>query len=573
MNKYRWRLNEISITDRDISRFPEISPVILNLLFQRGLKTQEEIDKFISPDYSKDLNNPLLFKNMPKALDRIYSARDKGENVLIYGDYDADGVCGSAILHKTFRKIGITFQTYLPDREKEGYGLNQKAIQQFAEENVNLVITVDCGISNANEVSLANKLGMEVIITDHHYIQEKIPDAICIIHPSLDPSYPFGSLSGGGVAFKLAQALLADPRSGLSKLEAEVFEKWLLDLAAISTVADMVPMTGENRVIVKYGLFVLAKTKNLGIKKLMEVSQVNENKLDTFTIGFQLAPRLNAAGRMSHANNAYRLLTTENIEEAIIIAHELNKKNIERQNLTQVYYEASKLQIGKVSEDIPAVFAVGQGWNKGIIGLVASKLTQEYSRPAIVFSKDTTDDFYTASARSIPELNLIEALGELNGYFMRYGGHKGAAGFSIKQELLEEFQGKFSELCKNKLKGVAFIPEITIDSKIKISQIDWQMIESLDNFLPYGEANPKPKFLIEGAVVVLAETVGQDSSHLRLIVKDEGIKRKIICFGFGSVCELLKPGDRLNAVCEIGVNEWNGNKEIQLSLNDFKKHG
>jgi len=568
MNKYQWKIKEQApVKEAD---FPEIGPSALRLLFNRGLTTQEQIDEFLSPDYSRDIHDPFLFTQMKKAVDRLYQAKKTGETVIIYGDYDADGVCGSSILHKAFTKIGLNFKTYLPDREKEGYGLNQPAIQEFAKQGIKLIVTVDCGISNTEEVALANSLGLEVIITDHHHVPEKEPEAYAIIHPSWDKKYPFKNLCGGGVAFKLAQGLLRDLKSGLTEKESSSFEKWLLDLVAISTVADMVPVLGENRTLIKYGLIVLAKTKNLGLDCLFKAAVINPEKIDTFTIGFQIAPRLNAAGRMSHANNAYQLITTENLEEALVIANQLNKSNTDRQNLTEKMVTEAKKQIGEINDKIPVIYAVSEGWNKGVIGLVASKLVQEYARPAFALSQD--GDILVASGRSVPELNLIESLDSISDLFLRYGGHSGAAGFSLKKEKFEEFKKRFSDLAKKKLKGCKFELTLLLDQEITLQQADWVLVETLENFKPYGEGNTRPKFLINNLELLMAETIGQDGSHLRLMVKEGEIKRKIICFGFGEICQLLHPGDFIDVACEISINQWNGNKEIQLSLIDIKKH-
>lgn len=555
--------------DAPVCAFPEAPNLALQLLFARNLRTEEQIKSFLRPDYSRDLNDPWLFSQIKAAIDRIYQAKEKKEQIVVYGDYDADGVCGSAILARTFKKIGLSFTTYLPHREKEGYGLNVKAVESFADDKAKLIITVDCGISNFEETALAGKLGLDVIITDHHHVPPKPAEALAIIHPSWDTVYPFKFLSGGGVAFKLAQALLSDKRSGIALTEAKTFEKWLLDLVAISTIADMVPLTGENRVLVKYGLTVLAKTRNLGLSCLIKSALINSEKIDAHTVAFQIAPRLNSAGRMSHANNAYQLLVTENIEEALVIANSLNKSNTERQSLTDKMVTEAINQIGNVEPETCAVIAVQEKWNKGVIGLVASKLVQTYNRPALALVKE--DSILTASGRSVPDFNLIEALDALSDLLLRYGGHAGAAGFSVKSENFGEFKEKFLQLAQKKLLGNDFLPVLKIDAFASLSETDWSLVETLENFKPFGEANPRPKFLFKDLEVVLAETVGSDGSHLRLLVKEGDFKRKIICFGFGAVCSQLKPSDKIDAVCELGINEWSGNKEIQLSLIDICK--
>ena len=568
MNKYKWLVKE-PLNQKTQEQFPEISPVALQLLVDRGLDTQEKIDEFLKPDYSQDIHDPYLFSQMETAVNRLYLAKEKKEKIVIYGDYDADGVCGSSILFQAFKKVGLDFETYLPDREKEGYGLNQKVVKDLADQGARLIVTVDCGISNRAEVELAGALGLEVIITDHHFVPEQLPKALAIIHPRLDDSYPFRDLAGGGVAFKLAQAMVSHPKSGLGKKEREAFEKWLLDLVSISTVADMVPLLGENRTLVSHGLIVLAKTKNLGLQKLMEVGGINQDKLDARTIGFQIAPRINAAGRMAHANNAYQLLTTENLEEAIVIASQLNKRNLERQALTDQLVSQAKEQLGEVKDNQAVLFAWGEGWNPGVIGLVASKITQEYVRPAIVLSFDGQG--YVGSGRSIKEFDLIKALDKFSSYFIKFGGHKGAAGFSLTKDKFEDFKFGFEAYAKQALKGVELTPSLLIDKTISLAEVDWPLVEILEQFKPYGMGNYQPRFLIKDLAVEAAETVGATGNHLRLMVKQGDLKRKIICFGFGEICEQLKPGDMIEAVCEVGVNQYNGNKELQLSLIDLKK--
>ncbi|MCX6785534.1 MAG: single-stranded-DNA-specific exonuclease RecJ [Candidatus Komeilibacteria bacterium] len=568
MNKYKWRL-KTAPPAQFFQQFPEISPAVLTLLYDRGLTEQAQIEEFLSPDYSHDICDPYLFSQMKTAVERIYQAKVKNEPVVIFGDYDADGVCGSAILARVFKELGLNFTTYLPDREKEGYGLNIKAVEEIARGGAKLIITVDCGISNAAEAARVKELGLDLIITDHHHVPINSPEALAIIHPAWDKNYPFKFLAGGGVAFKLASGLVKD-RHFTAGENREGLEKWLLDLAAISTVADMVPLIGENRTLVKFGLVVLAKTKNLGLKKLMEVAGINPEKLDTFSLGYQVAPRINAAGRMDHANTAYELLTTDNVEEAITLAHQLNKRNTERQQLTEKLVTEAKAQLKSLAP-LPLLLIVGgENWNPGIIGLVASKLTQDFARPALVYSFDGIR--YVASGRSIKEFNLIEALDKLSDYFIKYGGHAGAAGFSISPEKFEEFKQKIIALATEQLTGRELIPTLTIDQELTLAQVDWPTVNALEQFSPYGEGNLKPRFLIKDLTVVLAETVGETGSHLRLMVKQGLLTRKIICFGFGELCPLLAPGQKIDAVCELGVNQWNGNQELQLSLIDLKGH-
>ncbi|MDP2587017.1 MAG: single-stranded-DNA-specific exonuclease RecJ [Candidatus Komeilibacteria bacterium] len=569
MNKYRW-LVKPTINEAIKQQFPELPVTVLQLLDDRGLTTQAQIDEFLHPDYSANIHDPYLFSQMKLVVDTLYQAKADGHKLAIFGDYDADGVCGSAILHQVFTLLNFDFVTYLPDREKEGYGLNAKAVKILADQGVKLVITVDCGISNVADIELANSLGLQVIITDHHHVPDQVPPALAIIHPGWDKNYPFKFLAGGGVAFKVGQALLRDSRAQLPVGQSAVaLEKWLLDLASISTVADMVPLLGENRTIVKYGLIVLTKTKNLGLAKLMEVAAINQDKADATTIGWQLAPRINAAGRMAHANSAYELLTTANIEQAIVLAGQLNKRNTERQSITEKLFTEAKQQLGAVTADQPVLIAVGEKWNPGLLGLVSSKLTQEFSRPSLVLS-DQGGESYVASGRSIKEFNLIEALEHFKDYFLRFGGHAGAAGFSLAKTKLEAFKKDFSAYVGQKLAGANLTPTLMIDRELILNEVNWDLIEALEEFKPFGENNYKPRFLLKNVAVVVAEAIGADKTHLRLLVSQGERREKIICFGFANVCASLKPGDQIDVVCELGINQWNGNREIQLSLVDIK---
>jgi len=570
MNKYQWVIKE-NIAKDVAPKLPKLHPVISQLLFDRGLVTPEQIQQFLQPDYGNDVYDPYLFSQMQRAVDRIFSAQAAREKVIIYGDYDADGVCGSAILTKVFEEMDLDFETYLPNRELEGYGLNAKAINELADKKAKLIITVDCGISNNNEVELVKKLGMDVIITDHHHSPGSLPKAWAIIHPGLDPGYPFKDLSGGGTAFKLAQALLRQLKKKSGSAEDPAAEKWLLDLVAISTVADLVPLMGENRALVKYGLLVLGKTKNLGLQKLMEIAGLNLQKVDTRAVGWQIAPRINAAGRMDHANSAYRLLTTANVEEAITIASGLNKRNADRQSLTEKLIEESKKQIGPVPGDLPVIFSWGADWPVGVIGLVASKLTNLHGRPAIVLSKQ--GEKLVASGRSIQEFNLIEALTKFKDYFDKFGGHSGAAGFSIGAGKFDEFKAKFTALAQEQLAGMSFMPRLIIDAQLELKDFTWPLLEALKKFEPFGQSNFKPRFLIKDLTVMSCENVGQGDQHLRLIVRQGNEQRRVICFGFGDYLEKLNPQDQVEMVCEAGINKWNGSQEIQLSLVDIKPAG
>jgi len=563
---YIWKLPHKPTQDF-IEKFPELHPVAVQLLYNRGLKTQQQIDEFLNPDYSQDVHDPHLFKDMEKACQRIYQAIKNKELITVYGDYDADGVSASVILWSILKNLGAPVDVYLPHREKEGYGLNKKAVEQIATKS-KLIITCDCGISNIEEVSLANSLGVDVIITDHHTIPETLPKALAIIHPQVKGEiYPFKYLAGGGVAFKLAQALLSHQHNDFSAKEKEVNEKWLLDMVALSTVADMVPLLGENRTLLKYGLMVLKKTRRLGLKKLIQVANLDIDKIDARTIGFSLAPRVNAAGRMDHANLAYYLMIEEDEDQATKLASDLNQSNLDRQKLTEKIVKEAKAQNIDVNEPLLSFYS--PDWASGLTGLVAGRLSRDYSRPVFVMTK--VDEVIVGSGRSIPEFNIIQALQANEKMLIKYGGHPQACGFSISADQREEFVKVIKLLAVQKLKNVQFQPSLDIELAINFEDISWELLDLLEKFHPYGQNNPEPLFMSTGLSVTSIRQVGGDGQHLKLEVAKGNKSRGAIAFGLGKIS--LELGDKIDIVYNLTINQWNGNREIQLIIKDIKNNG
>ncbi len=588
----RWVVvDPIMQTEKD--KFPEINPVVLQLLWNRGIKTQEEIDVFLGPDYSRDVHSPWLFSNMRAAVDRFFSALEKDQVITIHGDYDADGVCGTAVLYTTFKEIAEKFSNpssmgseiepdqrsvrriseiniYIPHREKEGYGLSTPTVEHLRKNHdTGLIVTVDCGISNVEPIARAKELGIDTIVCDHHDVPEQQPDAV-VVHPRLpNETYPYKELSGTAVAFKFAAALIEEARArGLGFPEGH--EKWLLDLVAISTVTDVMKMTGENRTLEKFGLVVLNKTRRPGLKKLFEVAGISDKKLQSWNIGWQIGPRLNAAGRVNHATDAFELLTCEDETQANKLAKKLDQENKERQSISSALYVQAKEQIGEV-KDQKLLIAVGEDWPLGIVGLVAGKLCNEYHRPVFVVTK--RGDEYSGSGRSIPEFNITDALKQAEEHMDRFGGHPQACGFSIQgTENFEQAKVKMIEFAELKVKGKDLTPRINIDTEITMDQINWSLVEELEKFRPFGEGNEQPLFVTRGTQVVAAETVGADGQHLRLTLNPEkgGKMWKAIAFRMGDWAERLELGSVIDIVYEIGINEWNGNREIQIKINDLQ---
>ncbi len=547
--------------------FPEVSPVVLQLLYNRNLKTQDEIDEFTNPDYGQDIHDPYLFKDMKKVIARIQQALKNKEKILVHGDYDADGVCGAAIIVSALKIIDpdCNVDVYLPHREIEGYGMNVNSVEEFSKNGVSLIITADCGTSNIEEVKLANERNIDVIITDHHVPHEELPAAYGIINAWVEgENYPCQQLAGSGVAFKLCQALLKE-----NKIE-EAQEKWLLDLVAIGTIGDYVPLVGENRTLTKYGMIVLKKTRRLGLQSLMKVINLPVNKIDTRSIAFQLVPKLNAAGRVDHANTAYQLLVSGLKEEADKVAVGLNKLNQERQKITERMTQEAKAQLGEVTDDQYVLMAEGKDWPAGLVGLVASRLMDEYCRPTIIVGR--RQGLVIGSGRSLPEFHIANALKELEDLFTHYGGHRQACGFTLKDGVkVSDLKKAINNLARQQLKTEDMAPKVYVDMEIKFNQIDWDLVQVLESFAPYGEGNSTPLLVSKQLEVIDWERVGADRKHLRLVVRDDSmVVRRFIGFGFGHWGDKLTTQDRIDAVYELGVNEWNGTRELQLKLVDLK---
>ncbi|MBU2579786.1 single-stranded-DNA-specific exonuclease RecJ [Patescibacteria group bacterium] len=564
-------------------KFPEYSSLTARLLYARGLKTQREIDEFFNSDYEEDIHNPFLLKGMKKAVKRVLQAVEKEEKILIYGDFDADGVCSTAILCLTLKHLGVKkLKIYIPDREKENHGLNKKAIKEFSKEGVNLIITVDCGSTDLKEVSLANSLGMDVIITDHHELRDELPKTVAIINSlQKGDKYPFKKLCGAGIAYKLACALLSSN---------ETFKKWLLDLTAIATVSDVMPIVGENRTLVKYGLGVLAQTKWLGLQELMKVSQIDPlitkpslngeaplTNLDTRTIGFVIGPRLNAASRMDHANSALRLLITKNKREAMELAAQINQNNSARQNLTtKIVQEVEKciLEKEKKGKSSKLIFEGSAEWPVGLVGLIAGKIASKYCRPAFIYHQ--AGELIHASGRSASQVDLVGVIKQGSDFLDDYGGHKDAAGFRMKKKNLKKAKDFFKKIVEKELKGKELIASLEIDAELSLREMNWQTYDEIQKFTPFGRGNLEPRFSAKGMEISEIRTVGNGDKHLKLslMMFDSEQKKaknfKAIAFGLGERGEHLKKGDSVDIVFEFIINEWNGCRELELKVVDIK---
>jgi len=560
-----WKLSE-PIDDARKTKYPDIDPVILQLLSNRGISSHQDCEAFLNPNY-EDMHDPFLFRDMQKAVDRVRAARDGNQTVFVYGDYDADGVTSSAVLVEALRLAGISnTRVYIPHREKEGYGLNAGAIDYIAAQGAALIIAVDCGTSSVDEVAYARTKGLDVIICDHHEEPLALPKHVAaFLNPHLaGETYPFKSLAACGVVFKFIQAMWKS--FGLPTGQ----EKWFLDLVAIATVADMMPLVGESRIFTAFGLTVLNKTKRPGLQSLIALSQVEPGRVGAYEIGFVIAPRLNAAGRIDHANTAYELLETPHASRAAELAQSLNETNKERQSETaRITKEASE----QVASQLPAkvLVAKGEDWPVGVVGLVSGRITEQFFRPSLVVTK--SEKGLVGSGRSIPGFNITEALAEASEYLERFGGHEGACGFTLKsKDALPPFIEKLNAIADRKLKDEDLTKTLPIDMELSLGQTDWELLTLLERLEPHGMGNPMPKFASYGVRVVDVFLMGQDGQHMRIKLEQGGATHQAVAFGFGKFFPgALNQGDLIDVVYTIGVNEYNGRRDIQLKVVDIKK--
>lgn len=513
--------------------------------------------------------DPFLLRDMDKAVERIITAINKDENVVIFGDYDVDGITSTAVVYKILQKLKVKVDYYIPHRINEGYGMNKKAIDFLANKKTNLIITVDNGISNKEEVIYAKKKGIDIIITDHHELPKILPNAVAVINPKRkDQKYPFKDLAGVGVAYKLVLALIQEiNRRKEKEVISEGHLKWYLDLVALGTISDIVPLNDENRIISHFGLVVLSKTRNLGLKILEKVAGIDLKNSDPFMVGFQIAPRLNAAGRMEHAATALELLISNDEGEAGVLAMKLDKLNRERQDVVSANIEVLKKDFTK-KEIENIILLKNEKWTSGIIGLIAGRVSEMYSRP--VFCMAVEKETIKGSVRSSVAFNVIETLNIFEKIFINYGGHKGAGGFSLKVGDYDVFQAQVSQYAKNKIKEDDLTQQLKIEKEIIFSEITQSVFEEIKKFEPFGNANEEPLFLTKKVLVKEAKKVGKENTHTKLKLTQGDITFSAILFNHGEMGDQLYYGKDLDIVYKIVENEWNGRKSLELKIEDLK---
>lgn len=529
---------------------------LLELLLDREIDTPEKIERYLHPK-REDLLDPMLMQDMDKAVNVIRDAIEKHEEITVFGDYDVDGVTATAILLTYLRKQGAQVGFYIPDRHGEGYGLNIAAIEQIATHS-KLLITVDCGITCAAEVARAKELGMRVIVTDHHQLGPQIPECEAVLNPLLG-HYPFRRLCGAGVAFKLVQAM-----GGTEAIEP------LWELAALATIADIVPLMDENRVIVYYGLAAMAATQRPGLIALMESAGVDLQKVSSSDVAFRMAPRINAGGRLALASRGVQLLTTRRMDTAREIAEELNQDNIRRRELEiEIFQRADEMtrqQIDFMNER--AIVVCGEGWNPGVIGLAASRLVEKYKWPTILLSRD--GDICVGSARSIPGVNIHEAMSTCRDLFIRFGGHAQAAGLTIEAKNVPEFKRRLSEAIREQAAPEAFIPTEEYDLELELSEMTEAFVDAFSAMQPTGFGNPAPVFCVRGVHTTDVRTIGKDGAHLRMRLAQGSDMRSAIGFRMGDRAANLP--EVIEAIVTLSINVWQDKRSVQCELRQMQAY-
>lgn len=561
----RWTIKPKPETEQinHLAKVLKVDVLVAQLLLQRGISTYEEAKDFFRPQL-EDLHDPFLMMDMDIAVSRIETAIANNENILIFGDYDVDGTTAVSLVSSYLLSYYPNVATYIPDRYGEGYGVSYKGID-FAEDNdFSLIIALDCGVKAIDKVDYAKEKGIDFIICDHHRPGDKLPDAVAVLDPKrADCAYPYDELCGCGVGFKLIQAL------GSRKGETIYDQTQYLDLVATAIGADIVPMTGENRILAFYGLQVINEAPRVGFKAIID--QVNKASLTITDVVFIIAPRINAAGRMKHGQHAVNLLTETDLQQATKFAAEIEKFNTDRRGLDQEITQEALVQIQENHEEEGFTSVVyKETWHKGVIGIVASRLIETYYRPTLVFTK--SGDTLAASARSVKGFDVYNALEGCSDYIEQFGGHKYAAGLTLLESQYNNFKHQFEKVVKESIDPQLLVPEISVDAIIELKDINPKLMRILRQFAPFGPGNMSPIFMAENLVETgYAKGVGQDAAHLKFAVtQNDSHKIGGIGFNLGNKLPLVTSRKPFSAVFSIDENEWKGNVSLQLKLKDIK---
>lgn len=558
-SKYDWQIATNFSDESFIKKAKKLGleASVANLVYQRGIQTEEALRDFLEPSLDQ-LHDPYELHDMDKAVTRIRQAIENYEQILIYGDYDADGMTSASIVKEALEQLGAECQVYLPNRFTDGYGPNASVYKYFIEnQGISLIVTVDNGVAGHEAIELAQSMGVDVIVTDHHSMPEVLPDAYAIIHPEHpEADYPFQHLAGCGVAFKLATALL------------EEVQVELLDLVAIGTIADMVSLTGENRILVKYGLSVLKNTQRIGLQELFKIAGIQENEVDEETVGFQIAPRLNALGRLDDPNPAIELLTGFDEEEARDIALMINQKNEERKEIVQKIYDEAKTM---VDLNKPVQVLAGEGWNPGVLGIVAGRLLEELHQPVIVLNIE--NGLAKGSARSIEAVDIFEALDPHRDLFVAFGGHAGAAGMTLEASKLEALSQVLVAYIEDNQVDLSTKNELFLDEELSLPDLTLETLKNFEKLAPFGMDNKKPVFYLKDFKVENAHTMGAGNTHLKLKISQADAVFEVVAFGLGNLATEFSQTKNLELAVTLSVNKWNGQTSLQLMLVDARVNG
>lgn len=546
---------ESSVSDINLPGFNRVERAILKA---RGIQNAQQAEQFLDHGNLVE-GDPFELKGMKEAINRLVVAYKEHERVMVYGDYDADGITATAVLVEVLRDLGYNTEYFIPDRISQGYGLHADVLRQFGEEGFNLLISVDCGVRAVEAIEVAKSSGLDVIITDHHEIGDQLPDAVAVINPKQDGDlYPFKGFAGVGLAYKLAQGLLTE-----FDLEPK---KPTLDMVALGTVADLAPLAHENRTIVIKGLNELKSTQRSGLVALLQTAGLSGRTIGTDTIAFGLAPRINAIGRLDNASKAVELLLTDDVALAFKLATELDQTNRKRQNMTSDIVGLARLKIEQGLEFEDVIFVGDESFHEGIIGLAASRLSDEFYRPAIV--ANTSEDITRASARSIPGFNITGALEACRDLLIRYGGHKAAAGFSLKTEDINRFLWKINQVAREKIAEEDRIPTIEIETEVTLKELNFNLLSFLDRVQPCGIGNPVPLLGAKGVRVESYRLVGRDGKHLKLMLKQDGQIFDSIAFNQGGILRKLTP--TVDIAFHFERNDYMGVEGRQLNIQAIK---
>jgi len=535
-----------------------MSNLLATILANKHLVDKDKIEVFLNPRRS-DFHNPFLMPDMEVAVNRILKAIETNEKVMIYGDYDVDGITSITVLKKFLKARGLETGAYIPNRLEEGYGLNERAIRKIAEQNYTLMITVDCGISGIAEVELARTLGIETIITDHHEPADSLPNALAVVDAKRkDNTYPFSQLAGVGVVFKLIQAI-----GKRMQLEEKEYLQYL-DIVCIGTISDIVPLIDENRVIAKLGLRLVEVSKNIGIRAMIET--IGYKNIDSTAISFGVAPRINACGRMGHEKEALQLFLTDNLEEARAIMQRLNAYNAERQEKEKEIFKQAVEKIEAGEKGKKSIVLGEDNWHHGVIGIVASKVTEMYFKPSILICFEGEEG--KGSGRSVPGFDLHEALTKCSTHITKFGGHAMAVGITVTREEFPKFKEQFEAYLQDSNIG-EIIPVIQIDKEVTLKDVSFQAVNELKMLEPFGEANKTPIFLYRNLKIHSIRALS-DGKHLKLTLKDEHFYIDAMGFNMGRYVDEYRIGDKIDVVGTLEMNTYNGNNSIQINLKDLR---